>query len=305
MDERVSGGARALIVGRSADLVASIEAAVQAMGWLEPTAAGSLAEAFGLVRGLGFDVVIVDVSGNEIDAPDFVRSVRDERSDAGVVLVTPQSGHPGVQAAAQSHAVGVLPVEGAVSRDEAVACLEQVLGAARQLRRRDTLMRWLERESLTDELTGLYNMRAFHDRLSEVCTVSRAISDPVTLIMLEAHPALFPRQHESDFDADGAYGRVANTVRRCIRATDFAARIDDQTFAVILPHSALDTGRLVARRIAHEIDRMNQTGRDDQAVLLIFGVVSGRTVSADKLIAAAQEQVRARKAQRHWVARIA
>jgi PleD family two-component response regulator len=299
------GVARALVVGLSSEARAAIEAAMRASGWLVPMPAASLAEAFGLVRGAGFDLVVVDITGIEKDASDFVTAIRDERADAGVILVTPKRESSAVKAAAGAHAVTAIEPADAADPESLIATLREVLGEVRQIRRRDTLMRWLERESLTDELTGLYNIRAFHDRLGEVCTVSRAMADPVTLVLIEAHSMTRPPIAGVEFDMEAAFGRLAATIRRGIRSTDFAARIEDNLFAVILPHSELDSGRLVGRRIAHDVDRVNQASKEEDGVLLIFAVVSGRSVSAEKLMAAAQEQLRARKAQRHWVARIA
>jgi diguanylate cyclase (GGDEF)-like protein len=86
--------------------------------------------------------------------------------------------------------------------------------------------------------------------------------------------------------------RTAMGIARCIRGTDTAARIGGDDFGVILHDGDLALGRLIARRISHEIERLNSSEWSDQLPLTVtFGVASGIGCEPSDLFAAADQQL--------------
>jgi diguanylate cyclase (GGDEF)-like protein len=254
-------------------------------------------DAWNALRDGCYDMALVDTRGWCDDDVDFIGALRARRPDLAIVAIT------GVRRVAPE-AVADAGASAALTREEVVEAgalphlVATALEEARQLRRRETLVRWLERESRTDELTGLANRRAFEDRLAEVCVVSRAASDPVSIVLVETESTARINATWGTDAGDGMIRRVAACVRQSIRSTDFAARVGGDDFAVVLPRADLDLARLVARRIAQEIERLNQSSEDEVPISVLFALVTSRNASPEKMLAAADEQVRARKSQR-------
>ncbi len=80
---------------------------------------------------------------------------------------------------------------------------------------------------------------------------------------------------------------------------DTAARIGGDDFGIIVPDADLAVGRLIARRIAHEIERLNATDWADQLpVTVTFGVATGIGCEPTELFAAADQQLSDYKTRR-------
>jgi diguanylate cyclase (GGDEF)-like protein len=91
---------------------------------------------------------------------------------------------------------------------------------------------------------------------------------------------------------DDMIRRAAIGLAQCIRGTDTAARIGGDDFGVIVPGGDLAIGRLIARRIAQEIERRNTYEWGDQIpVSLTFGVATGINCEPSELFAAADQQL--------------
>jgi diguanylate cyclase (GGDEF)-like protein len=168
---------------------------------------------------------------------------------------------------------------------------------ARSSRRHETMVRWLERESHVDALTGLHNRRAFDDRLRDLCEAMARAGSPITLILMDVVGTAAVNDAYGRDTGDGMIRRAASGVLRSVRGADFAARVDGDDFGVIVPNADLELGRRIARRITHEIERMN-TGewQDEIPVEVTFGVASGAGCASSELYAAAHmELVRSRR----------
>ncbi|MBE7491023.1 MAG: GGDEF domain-containing protein [Planctomycetes bacterium] len=114
----------------------------------------------------------------------------------------------------------------------------------------------LENESRlarTDNLTGLANLREFQQRLQ--LDLARAERDGTLLSLLLIDLDNFKRVNDrfGHPDGDRALCGVADVLRTHTRASDLAARIGGDEFALLLWHAGEDDARLVARRVADEI----------------------------------------------------
>ncbi len=158
-------------------------------------------------------------------------------------------------------------------------------------RRRETMARWLEREAGTDGLTGLRNRRAFTDYLSSICTITSPT--PVGVIVANVVGTSGVNQAYGMETGDAMLRRAASAIVHCLRAGDIAARIGGDDFAIAIENCDIDLARRIARRIVHEIERLNASDwADDIPLNLTFGVASGTGCSSDALLNAARTQVR-------------
>ncbi len=289
---------RVLLVDTSPADVRRIRAALLERGEFLATTARTPAEAEQLLADGAFDVALVGYDLWNDQQASLTRFLRDHRADIAVVLLTSGADDretlPALKLGAHDFFSRQHLSDGAQLCARILAAYEE----SRSLRRRDTMVRWLEREARTDHLTGLYNRRAFDERLREACDEARHDGSPVTLVIADVAGTRTVNEAHGHEIGDDLIRRSAHGVARSIRAGDFAARVGGDDFGVILHRSDLETGRLIARRIAHEVERLNVNEWDALIpVTLTFGVATGRNCQPGELFAAADQALSSSKRQ--------
>jgi len=107
----------------------------------------------------------------------------------------------------------------------------------------------LEKLSVTDGLTGLYNHRHFHERLAEEFRRSQRYADPVSLIMLDLDHFKNVNDRFGHPFGDRVLRDTAELLRSSVRDPDICARYGGEEFAIILPKTHLQGALAVAERI--------------------------------------------------------
>ncbi len=107
----------------------------------------------------------------------------------------------------------------------------------------------LERLSITDGLTGLYNRRFFQERLDEEFRRAQRYSDPVSLIMIDIDHFKKVNDRYGHQTGDVVLKGTADLLRETIRDPDISARFGGEEFAIILPKTHLSGALTVAERI--------------------------------------------------------
>ena len=235
-----------------------------------------------------FDVALIEYGVWSARDAELVRVVREKHSDVAVVLLTSGENEREALPALRLGAHDFLSKQYLHDGEQLAARILAAVDESRALRRRDTMVRWLEREARTDHLTGLYNRRAFDDRLHEVCEAALEGEQPVTLIVMDIAGMRTVNEAHGHEVGDNMIRRAAVAISRCLRGRDFAARVGGDDFGVILPDSDLELGRMVARRIAHEVERLNNADWENLIpVTLTFGVATGTGCEPEELFTAA------------------
>src|SRR3954454_21295146 len=167
----------------------------------------------------------------------------------------------------------------------------------------------VRRQALTDELTGLYNLRHFHDTLDTELERQRRFGTNVGLVMLDIDD--FKRINDSHGHQQGdlVLIEVARALRNLSRDIDEPARYGGEEMAVILPQTDVAGAELLAERMRTavedlQIDRLDGEGK--LSVTASFGVASLPFNARDKaaLIAEADAALyRAKRAGKNRVAR--
>jgi diguanylate cyclase (GGDEF)-like protein len=116
------------------------------------------------------------------------------------------------------------------------------------------LYRAVERQAITDGLTGLYNHRYFYERLHEEFARSQRYGLPLSLLIIDVDD--FKRfndryGHPAGDQVLAEVGRVLSSQIR--RGIDFPARYGGEEFAVLLPNTARDGAHVVGARLAREL----------------------------------------------------
>jgi diguanylate cyclase (GGDEF)-like protein len=111
----------------------------------------------------------------------------------------------------------------------------------------------LERLSVTDGLTGLYNHLHFGKRLGEEFARSQRYSDPLSLIMLDLdHFKRVNDEHGHPF-GDRVLRGTAALITTSFRGSDICVRYGGEEFAVILPNTLVQGAQVVAERFLKKV----------------------------------------------------
>jgi diguanylate cyclase (GGDEF)-like protein len=102
--------------------------------------------------------------------------------------------------------------------------------------------------SITDELTGLHNRRAFNERLEEAIRLATRHAFPLSLLIIDVDQFKEYNRAFGQPAGDEVLKTLAATARETFRSTDFIARIGGEEFAVILPNTDADGGVRIAGR---------------------------------------------------------
>jgi diguanylate cyclase (GGDEF)-like protein len=164
-------------------------------------------------------------------------------------------------------------------------------------------------QAVTDELTGLYNLRHFHETLDGEIERSRRFGQPVGLMLLDIDDFKSVNDTFGHQQGDLVLIEVGRVLRALSRDIDEPARYGGEEMAVILPQTDAAGAELLAERMRAavagiEIERLDGGGR--LKVTASFGVASLPSNARDKdaLIAEADAALyRAKRSGKNRVGR--
>jgi diguanylate cyclase (GGDEF)-like protein len=167
----------------------------------------------------------------------------------------------------------------------------------------------VQRQAVTDELTGLSNVRQLHTTLDREVERSRRFSSPLGLVMLDIDDFKQVNDEFGHQQGDEVLSAVAKVLRQHSRDIDEPARYGGEELAVVLPETESEGAAQLAERMREAIEglripRVDGTG--DLTVTASFGVASVPVAAQDKgsLIAAADAALyRAKRAGKNRVER--
>jgi len=243
-----------------------------------------------------FDVALIETSLWNPDTDGLARLVRDHHLDTIIVLLTSGSEPaPAVKPGAHD----VISLATIADSHEMASRILAAIEETRAIRRRDTMVRWLEREARTDHLTGMLNRRAFDEQFENACRSARTRNESLVLILVDVTGTQQVNEAYGQATGDAMIRRAARSITRSIRGGDVAARVGGDDFGIVVEGGDIELGRHIARRIAQDIERLNNEDLDGEIPLSVsFGVASGLACDPDELFAAADEQLSAQRSVR-------
>lgn len=155
----------------------------------------------------------------------------------------------------------------------------------------------LERQAMTDSLTGLYNHRAFHERLRQALASASRSHEAVSVLMLDIDD--FKRVN--DIYGHGAGDEIlrglATTLEDSVRASDVVYRLGGEEFAIVIVSPSPENAEQLARRV---VDRVEATDFDPAGRITIsVGLARGpeHAMNPRELIACAEAAMMSAKAR--------
>jgi diguanylate cyclase (GGDEF)-like protein len=139
------------------------------------------------------------------------------------------------------------------------------------------LHRVVERQAVTDALTGLANRRQFYEVLGREYERAQRFGTPLSLILLDIDDFKVINDTRGHLAGDAVLHGVATTLAELIREIDMAARYGGEEFAVLLPQTAQEGAAQLAERLRREIaSRPIRFGPDEiEGITASFGVAAG------------------------------
>jgi len=114
----------------------------------------------------------------------------------------------------------------------------------------------LDKITLTDELTGILNFRAFRVRLEQACSEMRKLELPVSIILINIDYFLEFNMHYGGQKGDQVLKDVAQLISTEVNQEDqLVARLNGAEFAVLLPAVSCENAKIKIKRI---IDRLKK-----------------------------------------------
>lgn len=211
-------------------------------------------EAMKFLKAGDFDVVLVDLVMPELDGLALIDQIREHYLNLPILVVTGYGGAETTVAAMRRGATDFVT--------------KPVDGAFLDLRiRRAWDLEHARRLANTDGLTGLYNHRYLQDRLAQEIDRAERYKRPLSVIMADLdHFKLFNDAHGHP-EGDVALIKVAQTLRRLVRAADIVARYGGEEFTFILPETSLEDAQVLAERARQCVEALDLTANGEKVTL--------------------------------------
>jgi len=230
---------------------------------------------YGAVRGLAGPSSLVEIG----EARYFVGSASIEGSGWQVLVAVPYA------EAVNSGIASFLTLPGRVVLAVLLTLLFLSFAAVYGLRRQQ-----LELVALaeTDDLTSLYNQRAFARNWTRVVQQALARGGPAAVLMLDMNDF---KQYNDTYGHEAGNQRlrqVAQTIKECIREQDLACRYGGDEMTVILPGAGETEARLVAERIRA---RLKANLNEENVTSIGWAVLPDDGTDAQKLLVLADHRM--------------
>ncbi len=194
-----------------------------------------------------FDVVLLDLSLPDGDGLDNLRRIREHCGDTPLVVLTADDDtRLAIEAVRQG-------AEDYIIKQEMNGRL--LVRAMHYATERGRLRRELVRVSLTDELTGLHNRRAFLTLSRQQLAVARRTLEPMLLVFADLDDLKMINDTQGHVAGDRAIVAVASALHACLREADVIARLGGDEFAVLMRETGPGAADVVMSRLEAVFER--------------------------------------------------
>ncbi|MGH9775387.1 MAG: diguanylate cyclase [Candidatus Acidiferrales bacterium] len=130
----------------------------------------------------------------------------------------------------------------------------------------------LQVNAATDPLTGLYNRRLFEEYSEKELNRTKRYGQHLALVILDLHRFKEVNDRYGHMQGDVALQVAASTIRKTIRASDFAFRLGGDEFALLLPQADPEQAAALCQRLRVNYDAGIRDLHFEVPLALDFGV---------------------------------
>lgn len=107
----------------------------------------------------------------------------------------------------------------------------------------------IEKMSITDDLTQVFNRRYFHDRLDGEIARARRYDHPVSLFLMDIDHFKRINDKYGHQTGDDVLRAIGGILRSSTRSVDIVARYGGEEFVALLPETGQETARMTAEKL--------------------------------------------------------
>jgi len=210
----------------------------------------------------------------------------------------------GVPMIVEGRAVGVIVVESLLSEvggwtEQSWDLLQLLAEQAAPALMTASLYRKMSTLAITDGLTGVYNHRHFHERLTEEWLRAERYRKPLSLVMIEGDDFKKINDTYGHLQGDAVLRDLAALMVRTVRDVDVVSRYGGDEFTVILPETDAQGAVTVAERIRRGVEEYPFASEEGSIQMTVSVGVASHPPIADRnaLVRAADEALYAAKRQ--------
>jgi diguanylate cyclase (GGDEF)-like protein len=126
--------------------------------------------------------------------------------------------------------------------------------------------------AVTDGLTGLYNRRLFDEYCDKELNRAKRYHHHLAVVIMDLHMLKEVNDRHGHLEGDRTLKLTAETLRKTLRASDFAFRIGGDEFALLLPQTDPEQGVTLCRRVRSQYEAEIRLLKLDIGVTVDFGV---------------------------------
>ena len=126
--------------------------------------------------------------------------------------------------------------------------------------------------SITDDLTGLFNVRYFFNQLKAEIERADRYSKPLSLIFVDINDFKNYNDLYGHLEGDQVLRKIARAIQSCMRGPDSAYRYGGDEFVGILPETREPGAAIVAERIRKMVNTYEFFPNPDKAVYMTVSV---------------------------------
>jgi diguanylate cyclase (GGDEF)-like protein len=130
----------------------------------------------------------------------------------------------------------------------------------------------LQINAATDALTGLYNRRLFDEYCDKELNRAKRHGQHLAVVILDLQGLKGVNDRHGHLHGDQVLQLAATTLRKTLRASDFAFRIGGDEFALLLPQTEPEPAITLCRRLRTRYEAEVRPLKLDTLVTLDFGV---------------------------------
>jgi diguanylate cyclase (GGDEF)-like protein len=239
-----------LVVDDDANLRKTIGKLLSALGFnVESTANGS--QAIDKLKKEEHTLLLTDMKMPEMDGFELIKTVNESFPQVGVIAMTGYS---------ESYKYVDLINAGASDFIKKPFEVDELEAKITRIINERNLRNELNRLSITDSLTGLFNQRHFYARLREEMTRASRQSHPLALVLLDLDHFKAYNDTYGHLAGDEVLRNVGGIINHSIReGVDSGYRYGGDEFAIILIDADLEIATEIGKRIQHTFESGNIT----------------------------------------------